>query len=130
LCGQEKGRAADPNDVRTYIVESQMVEYRPKSSRDPFQAGQEEKAREQSDLHIDDVTIIGRIVANKKVFLLVVDPRQELVQLPIGYRFRNGELTAVTEAGATFATWDPALGPSSPAKRTVIKPFKREEVRR
>jgi hypothetical protein len=130
LYGQEKGRTTDPNDFRTYLVESQIVEYRPKMSRDPFHAAtKEDKNLEQSDMLVDEITIIGRVVASKKAYLVVLDSQQNVKQLPVGYRFQDGEIAAITEAGAVFTTWDSAMGPRSPVKRTVTKPFKREEVR-
>ena len=129
LCGQEKGHAVDPNDIRTFLIESQIVEYRPKLGRDPFQATQEDRSREQrGDMLINEITIIGRIVVNKKPYLIILDSKQDAKSLPIGYRFQDGEITAITESGAVFTTWNPALGPTrSPIKRTVTKPFKREE---
>jgi len=130
LCGQEKGRAADPNDIRTFLIESQIVEYRPKHDRDPFGAAQEDKSRpvvEQGDMMIDEITILGRIVAKKGASLIVLDSRQDKKLLPVGFRFRDGEITDITNTAAVFTMWDPTLGPRAPVKRTVTKHFKRED---
>jgi len=130
LFGQEKGRAADANDFRSFLIESQIVEYRPmKMGRDPFQGAKEEKNREQGDLLIDETAIIGRVVIGRKAYLIVLDSMQNVRQLPVGHRFQDGEITAITEAGATFTTWDASQGPRSPMKRTVTKAFKREEAK-
>ena len=134
LCGQEKGRTTDPNDIRTFLIESQIVEYRPKHNRDPFNATQEDKNRgavaEDDELMIDGINLAGRIIdAKKKVYLIVLDSKQNVMHLPVGFRFRDGEITAITDTGAVFSTWDPALGPRSPVKRTVTKYFKREDGR-
>jgi len=130
LFGQEKARTTDPSDFRSFLVESQIVEYRPKSTRDPFQPAQQvDRNREQTELMIDEYTIAGRVIANKKTYLIMLDPQQNVKQMPVGARFQDGEITAITETGVTFTTWDPALGPRSPVKRTVTKNFRREEVR-
>jgi len=133
LCGQEKGRAADPNDIRSFLIESQIVEYKPKHDRDPFGAAHEEKGRvvvEDDDLTIDGITLQGRTIdAKKKVLLVFLDSHQVPQQKPVGFRFKDGEITAITDTGAVFSTWDPALGPKSPVKKTVTKYFKREDGR-
>ena len=133
LCGQEKGRAADPNDIRTFLIESQIVEYRPKHDRDPFGAAQEDKNRpvvEQGEIMIDEITILGRIVSNKKAYLIVLDTRHDRKLLPVGFRFKDGEITDITNTGVVFSMWDPTLGPRAPVKRTVTKHFiKREDGR-
>jgi hypothetical protein len=131
LCGQERGHAANSNDIRTFLIESQIVEYRPKHDRDPFGAAQEGKGRvveEDDELTIDGITLQGSLIdAKKKVYLIVLDSHQVVRQLPVGFRFKDGEITAITDAGAVFSTWDPALGLRSPVKRTVTKNFKRED---
>jgi hypothetical protein len=49
--------------------------------------------------------------------------------LPIGFRFRDGELVAINDKSVTFHQWDPS-STNTKIFRTVVKTFKREEGKR
>ncbi|MCL1892728.1 MAG: hypothetical protein FWG02_00645 [Holophagaceae bacterium] len=123
--GQERTGAIDPNDVRNFLIQSQLIEYRPQSRRDPFVVASTKSGTAPGDMLIDEITIVGRLIAKNKVFLLVMDNLQNTKQLPVGYRFQDGEITSITETSVVFNQWDPALGSQS-GSRSITKVFKND----
>ena len=102
--------------------------YRPNLERDPFRAPSEMETAKQGDL-VDDIGVKGRVVSGGKVFAIVSDSRGNVRQLPVGYKFRDGEITAIDEKTVTFHQWDVNSTNRSVFKK-VVKPFKREEGKR
>jgi len=60
---------------------------------------------------------------------VVTDARGNVRSLGVGFRFRDGELVAISDKGITFHQWDPATS-NTRVFRTVVKTFKREEGKR
>jgi len=78
---------------------------------------------------VDDIGVKGMVVSNGKVLAVVTDARGNVRSLPIGYRFRDGELVGVNDKSVTFHQWD-ASSTNTKIFRTVVKTFKREEGKR
>jgi hypothetical protein len=97
--------------------------YQPKLVRDPFSAPTDVENASKGDL-IDDIAVKGRIVSNGKVLAVVADSRGNVRWLPVGYKFRDGELSEITEKAVVFRQRD--VNSTSGVFRTVVKPFKRE----
>lgn len=102
--------------------------YRPTLIRDPFLSPSDnvDKTRSES---LDEIGIRGRVVVRGKPMAIVLDSRGKTRMLPVGYRFKDGEIAAITDKAVIFRQWDPASVNRSHAK-TVEKPFKREEGNR
>jgi hypothetical protein len=124
----DKKSAADSGDVIDFLVQSQLVDFRTSLNRDPFSPPTSNTNNNESFL-IDEITIQGRIVVRKKSFALILDPYQNVREIPVGFKFLDGELIAVTENAIIFTQWD-ANSTNRSAQRTVTKPFKREEEKR
>ena len=102
--------------------------YQPTLTRDPFKAPSDMESSKQGDL-VDDIGVKGRVVSNGKVLAVVSDSRGNIRNLPIGYKFRDGEIVAIDEKTVTFHQWDVNSTNRSVFKK-VVKPFKREEGKR
>jgi len=102
--------------------------YQPTLERDPFRAPSDMEMSKQGDL-VDDIGVKGRVVSNGKVFAVVSDSRGNIRNLPVGYKFRDGEIISIDEKSVTFRQWDVNSTNRSVAKK-VVKPFKREEGKR
>jgi hypothetical protein len=111
---------APPEDELLVI---KATPYQPKLVRDPFSAPTDVENANKGDL-IDDIAVKGRIVSNGKVLAVVADSRGNVRWLPAGYKFRDGELSEITEKAVVFRQRD--VNSTSGAFRTVVKPFKRE----
>ena len=98
--------------------------YQPKLVRDPFSAPTDIANESKGDL-IDDLGVKGRIISNGRVLAVVSDSRGNVRWLPAGYKFRDGELYAITEKAVIFHQRD--VNSTSGVFRTVVKPFNREE---
>ncbi len=100
-----------------------MTPYKPSLVRDPFSAPTDIENAAKGDL-IDDIAVKGRIVTNGKVMAVVSDSRGNVRWLPVGYRFRDGELVEISEKAVVFHQRD--VNSTTGTFRTVVKPFKRE----
>ncbi|BDU76552.1 hypothetical protein [Mesoterricola sediminis] len=110
------------------LIAARAYPYRPALQRDPFAAPSDAEQRNRGDL-VDDIGVKGMVVSNGKPMAVVTDGRGNVRMLPIGYRFRDGELVAVGEKSVTFRQWDPNTT-NTKVFRTVVKTFKREEGKR
>lgn len=116
--------AAEPQALlEDALLEIKATPYKPKLVRDPFSAPTDVENANKGDL-IDDIGVKGRIVSNGKVLAVVSDSRGNVRWLPAGYKFRDGELSEITEKAVVFRQRD--INSTSGVFRTVVKPFKRE----
>jgi hypothetical protein len=130
VMGQSRGESAkDVGDIMNFLVQSQIVEFRPGMSRDPFAAPTERIDQHPSLFLIDEMTIKGRVVINKQAFALILDSMQNARQIPVGFSFIDGVVTAITDKAVIFDQWE-ANSPSRAGKHSVTKYFKREEEKR
>jgi len=117
--------AWNEDDIMNFLIQSQIVEFKPSLSRDPFSVPADLVSAKQGWL-IDEITIKGRMVVRNKPFAVILDPYQQARELHVGYRFLDGEITSITENAVVFRQWDPNSADRS-GIRTVTKYFKREE---
>jgi len=110
-----------PDDV----AQVKAVPYKPTIQRDPFSAPREERSSDALDL-LDDIAVKGMIRKEGKNFAVVSDSRGNVRWLPQGHRFKDGEITSITEKSVTFHQWELNTTNRS-AFRTITKTFKREE---
>ena len=110
------------------LIAVRATPYHPTLQRDPFSAPSDADQTSKGDM-VDDIGVKGMVVSNGKVLAVVTDARGNVRTLPIGYRFRDGELVAVNDKSVTFHQWDPSSS-NSKIFRTVVKTFKREEGKR
>ncbi len=116
--------APDSSPSRDYdLLVIRTTPYQPKLARDPFSAPSDVENARKGDL-IDDVGVKGRIVTNGKVLAVVIDSRGNARWLPVGYKFRDGELFQITEKAVIFHQRD--VNSTSGVYRTVVKSFMRE----
>ena len=99
--------------------------YKPTIQRDPFSAPREERSTDALDL-LDDIAVKGMIRKEGKNFAVVSDSRGNVRWLPQGHRFKDGEITSITDKSVTFHQWELNTTNRS-AFRTITKTFKREE---
>jgi len=102
--------------------------YRPTLVRDPFSTPTDAEQSNKGDL-VDDIAVKGRVVSGGKARAVVTDARGNTRMLPLGFKFRDGELVAIDEKSVTFHQWD-ASGTNTKGFRTVVKIYKREEAKR
>lgn len=110
------------------LIMARAIPYRVSLKRDPFSTPTDIEQSSRGDL-VDDIGVKGRIVSGGKVFAVVSDSRGVIRRLPIGHRFRDGEIVAVGEHSVTFRQWD-IQSTNRSVFRTVEKTFKREEGKR
>jgi hypothetical protein len=110
------------------LLAARATPYRPSLQRDPFATPSDADQTTRGDM-VDDIAVKGRVVYKGKTMAVVTDSRGNTRMLPIGHRFRDGELVAVGEKTVTFHQWDPS-GMNTRVFRTVVKSFKREEGKR
>jgi len=115
--------AETPVALEDELLVIKATPYQPKLIRDPFSAPTDVENASKGDL-IDDIAVKGRIVSNGKVLAVVADSRGNVRWLPVGYKFRDGELSEITEKAVVFRQRD--VNSTSGVFRTVVKPFKRE----
>ena len=113
-----------PDDVAIIKIHP----YKPTIQRDPFAAPREERAVEGQDV-LDDIAVKGMIQKDGKNFAVVSDSRGNVRWLPVGHRFKDGEITAITDKAVTFHQWEVNTTNRS-TFRTITKTFKREEGKR
>jgi hypothetical protein len=128
--GQQPAAAQDPADVRSALIQSQIVEFKPSLRRDPFllPAPENLHADRQTSTLIEDIVIIGRITYNRKAYAIAVDASGNTRHFTVGHQFLDGEITQITEKEVIFSQWNPESGKQS-ARQTVTRIIKREEAR-
>jgi hypothetical protein len=102
--------------------------YRPTIRRDPFSAPRDERPADALDV-LDDIAVKGMIMKDGKNFAIVSDSRGNVRWLPVGHRFKDAEITAITDKAVTFHQWEMNTTNRS-IYRTITKTFKREEGKR
>lgn len=102
--------------------------YKPSILRDPFSAPREERSADALDV-LDDIAVKGMIRKDGKNFAVVSDSRGNIRWLPVGHRFKDGEITSISEKSVTFHQWEVNTTNRS-IFRTITKTFKREEGQR
>jgi hypothetical protein len=105
-----------------------VTPYKPAIQRDPFSAPRDERPADALDV-LDDIAVKGMIRKDGKNFAVVSDSRGNVRWLPIGHRFKDGEITAITDKTVTFHQWEVNTTNRS-IFRTITKTFKREEGKR
>lgn len=123
MSGNPEG-APTPED----LIARRAVPYRPTLSRDPFSAPNDAETVNRGDM-VDDIAVKGILKKGGKYFAVVSDSRGNVRWLPVGYKFRDGEIAAVDDKAVTFHQWDPNSTVKSQYK-TITKTFKREEGKR
>ena len=107
---------------------TKAVPYRPTITREPFASPAEEQETGKGDM-VDDIGVKGYTRKSGKYFAVVSDKRGSIRELPVGYKFRDGEIASIDEKGVTFRQWD-VNSTVRTAFRTIVKSFKREEGKR
>jgi len=102
--------------------------YKPAIQRDPFSAPRDERPADALDV-LEDIAVKGMIRKDGKNFAIVSDSRGNVRWLPVGHRFKDGEITAITDKAVTFHQWEVNTTNRS-VFRTITKTFKREEGKR
>jgi len=113
-----------PDDVATI----KAVPYRPSIQRDPFSAPRDERPADALDV-LDDIAVKGMVKKDGKNFAIVSDSRGNVRWLPVGHRFKDGEITEITDKNVVFHQWEVNTTNRS-VFRTIKKSFKREEGKR
>ncbi len=118
--------APEPSAVDAGIIK--LVPYKPTLVREPFLTLSDAGAAAGGDL-VDDLAVKGQFKRDGKVFAIIADSRGNTRWLPIGYKFKDGELVGIDDKSVTFHQWDPNSTNKS-VYRKVVKSFKREEAKR
>jgi hypothetical protein len=113
-----------PDDVA--IIKA--TPYSPTVQRDPFSTPRDDRPTDAQDL-LDDISVKGVLRRDGKNFAIISDSRGNVRWLPIGHRFKDGEITAITDSAVIFHQWELNTTNRS-VFRTVTKTFKREEGNR
>jgi len=110
------------------LTQVKQIPYRASLIRDPFSAPTDVEQASKGDL-VDDIGVKGWLRVGGVSYAVVSDSRGNTKRLPIGYKFRDGEIVAIDEKSVTFHQWDISTTNRS-VYRTVVKTFKREEGKR
>ncbi len=102
--------------------------YHPSIQRDPFSAPRDERPADAVDV-LDDIAVKGMIKKDGKNFAIISDSRGNVRWLPVGHRFKDAEITAITDKAVTFHQWE-MNSTNRSTFRTITKTFKREEGKR
>jgi len=102
--------------------------YKPTIRRDPFSAPRDERPADALDI-LDDIAVKGMIQKDGKNFAIVSDSRGNVRWLPVGHRFKDAEITGISDKAVTFHQWEMNTTNRS-IFRTITKTFKREEGKR
>jgi hypothetical protein len=131
LFSQNPGQPAPPTAPAAVVEDVAIIKatpYRPTIQRDPFSAPRDERPSDALDL-LDDIAVKGMIRKDGKNFAIVSDSRGNVRWLPVGHRFKDGEITAISDKVVTFHQWE--LNTTNRSTfRTITKTFKREEGKR
>ena len=115
---------AAPEDVA--IIKA--TPYKPVIQRDPFATPRDDRPTDAQDL-LDDISVKGVLRRDGKNFAIIYDSRGNVRWLPVGHRFKHGEIAAITDSAVIFHQWELNTTNRS-VFRTVTKTFKREEGNR
>lgn len=115
---------AAPEDVATI----KATPYKPTIQRDPFATPRDDRPVNGEDL-LDDISVKGVLRRGGKNFAIISDSRGNVRWLPVGYRFKDGEIAAITDRAVIFHQWELNTTNRS-VFRTVTKTFNREEDNR
>jgi len=107
------------------LTKIEAIPYKPQQRRDPFTPPSDAERGGRGDM-VDDIGVKGRVVSGGKVMLVATDSRGNIRTLPIGYRFKDGEIVAISERAVTFHQWE-ITSTNKSVYRTVVKTFKPEE---
>ena len=110
------------------LVLARATPYRPTLSRDPFSSPTDLDITGKADL-VEDVAVKGVIRMGGKLLAVVSDSRGNIRWLPVGFHFKDGEISSIDDKSVSFHQWDVNSTVRS-AFRTVVKNFKREEGKR
>lgn len=127
----EQAAVATPADAmpsQEELIQVKQIPYQTSLIRDPFSAPTDVEQASKGDL-VDDIGVKGWLRAGGVSYAVVSDSRGNIKRLPIGYKFRDGEIVAINEKSVTFHQWDISSTNRS-VYRTVVKTFKREEGKR
>lgn len=123
---QAESPGAEPAPQDVAIVK--ITPYKPSILRDPFSAPSDERPVDALDV-IEDIAVKGMIRKDGKNFAIVSDSRGNVRWLPVGHRFKDGEITSISDKSVTFHQWELNTTNRS-VFRTITKMFKREEGKR
>ncbi|MBP1626116.1 MAG: hypothetical protein H6Q00_591 [Holophagaceae bacterium] len=107
------------------ITKIEAIPYKPEQQRDPFTVPSDAERGGRGDL-VDDIGVKGRVVSGGKVLLVATDSRGNIRTLPVGFRFKDGEIVAISERAVTFHQWE-ITSTNKSIYRTIVKTFKPEE---
>lgn len=110
------------------IVHIKPVPYAPSLKRDPFSVPTDAESYATGDT-VDDASVKGVVRKDGKLLAMVSDSRGNVNWLPVGHMFRDGVIWAIDEKSVTFHQWE-LNSTNHSVYRTVIKTFKRQEVKR
>jgi hypothetical protein len=102
--------------------------YHPSIQRDPFAAPRDERPADAVDV-LDDISVKGMIKKDGKNFAIISDSRGNVRWLPVGHRFKDAEIAAITDKAVIFHQWE-LNSTNRSIFRTITKTFKREEGKR
>lgn len=119
---------AAPAPVVEDVAIIKATPYKPTIQRDPFSAPRDERPVDALDV-LDDIAVKGMIKKDGKNFAIISDSRGNVRWLPVGHRFKDAEITAITDKAVTFHQWEMNTTNRS-IFRTITKTFKREEGKR
>jgi hypothetical protein len=119
---------ADASPSQDELIQVKQIPYLAALKRDPFSAPTDVEQASKGDL-VDDIGVKGWLKSGGVSYAVVSDSRGNTKKLPIGYKFRDGEIVAIDEKSVTFHQWDISSTNRS-VYRTVVKTFKREEGKR
>jgi Tfp pilus assembly protein PilP len=122
--GAAPAATAAPDDVA--IIKA--TPYKPTLQRDPFATPRDDRPTDAQDL-LDDISVKGIMRRDGKNFAIISDSRGNVRWLPVGHRFKDGEIAAITDSAVVFHQWELNTTNRS-VFRTVTKTFKREEGNR
>jgi hypothetical protein len=121
-------KTSEPQPTPQDVAIIKATPYKPSIQRDPFSTPRDERPAEGMDL-LEDISVKGMIKKDGKNFAIVSDGRGNVRWLPVGHRFKDGEIAAISEKSVTFHQWEMNTTNRS-VFRTVTKTFKREEGKR
>lgn len=118
--------AAEPPAQDVALIK--ITPYKPALQRDPFSAPRDDRPTDALDV-IEDISVKGMIRKDGKNFAVVSDSRGNVRWLPVGHRFKDGEIASITDKAVTFHQWELNTTNRS-VFRTITKKFMREEGKR
>lgn len=120
--------ASNATPSQEELIQVKKIPYRATLSRDPFSAPTDLEQSNKGDL-VDDIGVKGWLRSGGVAYAVVTDSRGNVRKLPVGYKFRDGEIVAIDDKSVTFHQWDVSSTNRSTYK-TIVRTFKREEGKR